>query len=153
MNVELCQECHRVSLLEKSLALQVQEVTCELQGTRFGGRPDALLYIPASVARTAVSSQHRQQSRAPHTRVTYSNVILDTAVQCSPPTHTQQCDGTADNDAVCRAHGRRTQAAGQRALCRSAICPLQDCCLSPCRGHFCLLSFCCNLSLRSWFLV
>ena len=71
---------HRVSLLEKSFVLQMQEVTCELQGTRLGGRPGVLFYIPASVPRTAVSLCHRQQSSVPHTGVAYSNGILDTAV-------------------------------------------------------------------------
>ena len=125
-----------MSLLEKSLALQVQEVTCELQGTRLGGRPDALLYIPASVARTAVSSQHRQQSRAPHTGVAYSNVILDTAVQCSPPpphTHssvtapqtTMQC--AAHTGAVPRQQGSAPCAAVPSALSRTvASHPAED---------------------------
>ena len=82
--------------------MQIQEVTCELQGTRLGGRPDVLFCIPASVARTAVSSQHRQQSSVPHTGVTYNNVILDTTVQCSPHTHTHthQCDCTTDNNFI-----------------------------------------------------
>ena len=66
--------------LEKSFVLQVQEVTCELQGTRrLGGRPDALFYIPASVPHTPVSLYHIHQGHC----TTGNNVTPHTTMQCT----------------------------------------------------------------------
>ena len=82
-----------MGLLGKSFVLQIQEVTCELKGTRLGGRPDVTFLHPCQCTTHTSVVVPQAAKQCTYTGVTYSNVILDTY---DAMYHTHQCDCTTD---------------------------------------------------------